>query len=79
MMAAVEVFSAELENVSLHYHDSFARLTVNAQGQVIAASSGYDMEIIVRGARLGVGAVSIGTDMSVAMDVQRHFADFHWG
>ena len=77
-LMAMEVFSAEVEHVSLRYYDSFVRLTVNAQGQVVAAESGYDMDIHVRDVRIGTGAVSIATDMSITKDVQRRFTSFDW-
>ncbi|MCL2446288.1 MAG: hypothetical protein FWD06_05935 [Oscillospiraceae bacterium] len=68
------LISVDVENISLRYHGGFASITVNAQGQVTAASSGFNVDAQANNVSLG----PIRTDVSAPQETRSYFTNFIW-
>ncbi|MCL2446153.1 MAG: hypothetical protein FWD06_05250 [Oscillospiraceae bacterium] len=69
-----DLIQADVENTTLRYHDAFATLTVNAQGQVTAASSGFNVDANASDVRVG----PIRTNVSAPQETRSYFTNFIW-
>ncbi|MCL2195671.1 MAG: hypothetical protein FWB76_06950 [Oscillospiraceae bacterium] len=66
--------SADVEDATLRYHDAFATVTVNAQGQVTAASSGFNVD--ANAERVSIGPIR--TNVSAPQETRLYFTNFVW-
>jgi len=69
-----DAISVDVENVSLRYHDGFASVTVNAQGQVTAASSGFNVDATAT----GVVVLPLRTNVHASQETRMYFTNFVW-
>jgi len=58
----------------LRYHDGFASVTVNAQGQVTAASSGFNVDATAT----GVVVLPLRTNVHASQETRMYFTNFVW-
>ena len=61
-------------DVTVRYHNGFARLTVNPQGYVIAAASGF--RVLAQANNISIGPVT--TNLTVAQSTELQQANFSW-
>jgi len=69
-----ERISINPEDVWLRYSNSFVRFTINAQGQVISAESGYSLEVALYNATID----PIITNILIRQAVQHNYSNFVW-
>lgn len=70
--------SANPSDAVVRYHNGFARVVVNPQGQIIEASNGFDVNAQVQNARIGVGILSVGTNVTAIQTSRWTYNNFRW-
>jgi len=66
--------SVRLANLTLRYHNGFARATVNPQGQVVVAANGFQVHAQANNARLSIFSFDIAT----LQNTEWQYAYFDW-
>lgn len=65
-------------NATVRYHNGFAWVVVNPQGQIIEAANGFDVNARIDGARIGVGILSVGTNVTAVQTSRWAYNSFRW-
>ncbi|MCL2446152.1 MAG: hypothetical protein FWD06_05245 [Oscillospiraceae bacterium] len=65
-------------NANVRYHNGFAWVVVNPQGQIIEAANGFDVNAQIDSARIGVGILSVGTNVTALQTSRWTYSNFGW-
>ncbi|MCL2494955.1 MAG: hypothetical protein FWE98_04785 [Oscillospiraceae bacterium] len=63
-----------VSNATLRYHNGFARVTVNDQGQVIAGANGFQVLVLAYNARIAI----FSFDIAALQNAEFQYAHFTW-
>jgi len=69
-----DLITADVSNATLRYHSGFAQVTVNAQGQVIAAEGGFQVDAQANSVKISV----ITTNVSAPQSSSFKWTSFSW-
>ncbi|MCL2195279.1 MAG: hypothetical protein FWB76_04945 [Oscillospiraceae bacterium] len=72
--SVTNAITADIAYMTLRYHDGFASITVNAQGQATAASSGFNVD--ANAERVSIGPIR--TSASAPQETRLYFTNFVW-
>jgi len=77
-ITSVGPITADPANAAVRYHNGFASVVVNPQGQVLSAANGFQVNAQANNVRIGVGLLAVNTDVTANQTSVWQHANFSW-